>query len=64
MKRKLIFIMVVALTTWGIQAGVNPQVKEVDMDIESLASHRLYRNEQHATSALPRYVPRSMVVGI
>jgi|GEM_PF-1451982 len=37
MKRKLILIMAVALTTWSLQAGVNPRIVEVDLSIEDVA---------------------------
>jgi site-specific DNA-methyltransferase (adenine-specific) len=42
--------------------GLDAFRDEMLNDNRTLASHRLYRNEQHATSALPRYVPRSMVL--
>jgi hypothetical protein len=38
MKRKLVFIMAVALTTWSLRAGVNPNIVEVDLDIDYLAA--------------------------
>jgi len=41
MKRKLILIMAVVLTTlttWSLRAGVNPAIVEVDLDIDYLAA--------------------------
>jgi len=43
MKRKLILIMTVVLTTlttlttWSLRAGINPRVVEVDLSIEDVA---------------------------
>jgi hypothetical protein len=37
MKRKLIFIMAVALTTLIIRAGVNPRIVKVNLDIDGMA---------------------------
>jgi hypothetical protein len=39
MKRKLIFIMVVALTTWGIRAALNPHITDLDLSIYGVADY-------------------------
>jgi hypothetical protein len=39
MKRKLIFIMVVALITWGIRAALNPHITELDLNIDGVADY-------------------------
>ena len=39
MKRKLIFIMVVALTTWGIRAALNPHITELDLNIDGVVDY-------------------------
>jgi|GEM_PF-7022708 len=40
MKRTLICIMAVALTTWSLRAGINPHIVEVDLNIEGVDGAR------------------------
>jgi hypothetical protein len=39
MKRKLIFILVAALASWGIQAALNPHITELDLNIDGVADY-------------------------